>query len=131
MAEGAGWQKGKQLLICTAAHCVWNRLAADGKKQSLALTTPTDGPLPIHSAVFLLNRVRYYLKRYEDGTLRLMREVDGGASTLLADVGEFQLQYLNKEGRTTTDSREVVRVRVTIWVGQERSVLVRDIAIRI
>ena len=129
--EGAGWPKGKQLLICTAAPCAWNRLAADGRKQALALTTPTAEQLPIHSAVFVLNRVRYYLKRYEDGTQRLMREVDGGASTLLADVGEFQLHYLNKEGRVTTYLREVVRVRVTIWVRQERSILVRDIAIRI
>ena len=27
--EGAGWPKGKQLLVCTAVHCAWNRLAAD------------------------------------------------------------------------------------------------------
>ncbi len=128
--EGAGWPKGKQLLLCTAIHCAWNRLAADGRKQALTLATPTVEQLPMHSAVFLLNRVRYYLKRHDDGTLRLMREVDGGASTLLADVGSFQLHYLNKEGRMTTDSREVVRVRVTIWVGQERSGLMRDIAIR-
>ncbi len=130
VAEGAGWPKGKQVVLCTAVHCAWNRLAADGRKQSLTFVTPTAEPLPIGSAVFLLNRVRYYLKRQEDGTLRLMREVDGGASTLLAGVGNFQLLYLNKEGRVTTDSREVVRVRVTIWVGQERSGLMRDIAIR-
>lgn len=128
--EGAGWPKGKQLLLCTAVHCAWNRLAADGRKQALTLATPTAEQLPMRSAVFLLNRVRYYLKRHNDGTLRLMREVDGGASTLLADVGSFRLHYLNKEGRVTTDSREVVRVRVTIWVGQERSKLMRDIAIR-
>ena len=128
--EGSGWPKGKRLLLCTAVHCTWNRLAVDGRKQALTLAAPTAEQLPMRSAVFLLNRVRYYLKRHDDGTLRLMREVDGGANTLLADVGSFQLHYLNKEGSVTTDSREVVRVRVTIWVGQERSKLMRDIAIR-
>ncbi|MGZ8383860.1 MAG: PilW family protein [Nitrospira sp.] len=128
--EGAGWPKGKQLLLCTAVHCVWNRLAADGRKQVLTLATPTAELLPTRTAVILLNRVRYYLKRDDDGTLRLMREVDGGASTLLADVGKFKLHYLNREGRLTTDVREVARVRVTIWVGQERTSLMRDVAIR-
>ena len=128
--EGAGWPKGKQLLLCTAVHCVWNRLAADGRKQTLNLTTPTVELFPSRTEVILLNRVRYYLKRHDDGTLRLMREVDGGASTLLSDVGEFELRYLDRDGHFTTDSREVARIRVTIWVGQERSRLMRDIAIR-
>jgi hypothetical protein len=86
--------------------------------------------LPIRSAVFLLNRVRYYLKRQDDGAVRLMREVDGVASTLLADVDNLQLQYLNTEGRMTRDTREIVRVRVTIQMGQTSSRLMRDIAIR-
>ena len=94
--DGAGWPKGKQLLVCTAVHCAWNRLAADGRKQTLTLATPTAEQFPVHSAVFLLNRVRYYLKRQDDGTRRLMREVDGGASTLLGDVSSFRLQYFNR-----------------------------------
>ena len=127
---GAGWAKGKHVLLCTAVHCIWNRLAADGRKQALLLATPTAEQLPTSSAVFLLNRVRYYLKQQEDGTRRVMREVDGGASTLLADVASFQLQYVNKEGRVTSDSREVVRVRVTVEMSQKNSKLTREIAIR-
>jgi prepilin-type N-terminal cleavage/methylation domain-containing protein len=128
--DGAEWLKGKQVLLCTAAHCAWNRLAADGRKQELLLTTSTAEQFPARSAVFLINRVRYYLKRQDDGAMRLMREVDGGASTLLADVGRFQMQYLNKDGNTTTDSREVVRVRVTIQAGRQGLILMRDISIR-
>jgi len=127
---GAGWSKGKQVLLCTAAHCVWNRLAADGRKQALPLVTPIAEQLPVGSAVFLLNRVRYYVKRQADSTIRVMREVDGGASTLLVDVASFQLQYLSNEGRATNDAREVVRVRVTIEMDQKSSRLMRDIAIR-
>ncbi|MCC2640445.1 MAG: exported protein of unknown function [Nitrospira sp.] len=128
--EAAGWPEGKQLLLCRSERCAWNRLAADGRKQSLTLATPIAERLPMNSAVFMLNRVRYYMKRHEDGAMRLMREVDGGASTLLGDVGGFQLHYLNKEGGVTTDSREIVRVRVTIQVGRQGSMLTRDIAIR-
>ncbi|WHZ24143.1 MAG: hypothetical protein OJF47_003255 [Nitrospira sp.] len=128
--EGAGWPKGKQLLLCTAERCAWNRLAADGRKQQLTLVTSVTERLPMHSAVFLLNRVRYYLKRDNDGTMRLMREVDGGVSTLLADVGGFQLHYVNREGLVTTDLREIVRVRVTIQAGRKGSMLAREVAIR-
>jgi len=127
---GTGWPKGKLVLLCTAVHCAWNRLAADGRKQQLALATPTAEQLPVRSAIFLLNRVRYYLKQQEDGRLRLMRDVDGGVSTLLADVERFQVEYLNREGRITSDTREVVRIRVTLDMGQKSLDLVRDIAIR-
>jgi prepilin-type N-terminal cleavage/methylation domain-containing protein len=127
---GAGWPKGKLVLLCTVVHCVWNRLGADGRKQQLALATPTAEQLPMHSAIFLLNRVRYYLKQQEDGRLRLMRDVDGGASTLLADMESFQVQYLNREGRRASDIREVVRIRVTIEMGAKNVQLTRDIAIR-
>ena len=128
--DGADWPKGKQVLVCTSSHCSWHRLAVDGRKQALTLTTPTPEQFQEKSAVFLLNRVRYYMKRQSDGMLRLMREVDGGASTLLGDVSEFQLQYFNRDGHVTTDVREMVRVRVTLQVGRQGSLMSRDIAIR-
>jgi prepilin-type N-terminal cleavage/methylation domain-containing protein len=128
--EGAGWSKGKQLLLCTAERCAWNRLAADGRKQQLTLVTSVTERLPMHSAAFLLNRVRYYLKRDDDGTMRLMREVDGVASTLLADVEVFQLHYVDRTGVETTDAKETVRLRVTIQVGSKGSMLTREVAIR-
>ena len=64
------------------------------------------------------------------GFLRLMREVDGGVSTLLSDVRRFQLRYFNRLGNVTDDAREVVRVQVRIEVGTQGLVLSRDIAIR-
>ena len=128
--EGAGWPKGKQLLVCTAVHCAWNRLAADGRKQALTLATPTAEQFPMRSAVFLVNRVRYYVKRQGDGSMRLMRDVDGGASTLLGDVGRFELQYLDKNGSVTADVREVVRVRVAIQAGRQGSTVMRDVGVR-
>lgn len=128
--DGADWPKGKQVLLCTAVHCAWNRLAADGRKQTLMLTTPTLEQYQAKSAVFLLNRVRYYVKRPDDGTMRLMREVDGVASTMLSDVRGVQLQYFNRRGGMETNARDVVRVRVTIQGGRQGSTLSRDIAIR-
>ncbi len=128
--DGADWPRGKQVLVCTATQCAWNRLATDGRKQILTLATPTTEQFQAKSAVFLLNRVRYYVKRQDDGTRRLMREVDGGVSTLLGDVSGFQLQYFDRSGNVTTDVRGMVRVRVTIQVGRQGSRLSRDISIR-
>ena len=92
--------------------------------------TPIGEPAPIRSAVFLLNRVRYYVKRQDDGVLRVMRDVDGGSSTLLGDVRRFELQYLDRNGAVATEVGEVVRVRVTIQAGRQGSMLLRDVAIR-
>ena len=127
---GADWPKGKQVLLCTAAHCVWNRLAAEGRKQTLLLMTPTLEQYQPKTAVVLLNRVRYYVKRSDEGTQRLMREVDGVASTVLNDVSDLQLQYFNRSGGVVNDGRDVVRVRVTIQVSRQGLRLSRDIAIR-
>ena len=128
--DGADWPRGKQVLLCTAARCAWNRLAADGRKQTLMLMAPTSEQYQAKSAVFLLNRVRYYVKRLDEKTGRLMREVDGIASTVLSDVSGVQLQYFTSSGGIATDARDVARVRVTIQVGQQGSMLSRDIAIR-
>ncbi|MCW5800164.1 MAG: hypothetical protein LZF60_90052 [Nitrospira sp.] len=128
--DGADWPKGKQVLLCTATHCAWNRLAADGRKQTLTLMAPTLEQYQPKTAVVLLNRVRYYVKRSDEGTQRLMREVDGVASTVLNDVSGVQLQYFNRNGGMTNDARDVVRVRVTIQAGRQGSKLSRDIAIR-
>ena len=128
--DGADWPKGKQVLLCSAAHCAWNRLAADGRKSTLMLMAPTSEPYQVNSAVFVLNRVRYYVKRQDDGTQRLMREVDGVASTVLSDVRDFRLQYFDRSGGLITVARDVVRVRATIQLGQAGSMLSREIAIR-
>ena len=129
--DGADWPKGKQVLLCTAAHCVWNRLAADGRKQTLMLLSPTLEQYQPKTAVLLLNRVRYYVKRSDEGTQRLMREVDGVASAVLNDVSDVQVQYYNQSGGMANDARDVVRVRVTIQAGRQGLRLSRDIAIRI
>ena len=129
--DGADWPKGKQVLLCTAAHCVGNRLAADGRKQTLMLLSPTLEQYQPKTAVLLLNRVRYYVKRSDEGTERLMREVDGVASAMLNDVSEVQVQYFNESGGMANDARDVVRVRVTIQAGRQGLRLSRDIAIRI
>lgn len=128
--DGTDWPRGKQIVLCSATHCAWHQLASDGRKHVLTLVTPPTEQFQIHSAVFLLNRVHYYVKPQGDGLLRVMREVDGGVSTLLGDVRQFQLRYFDRDGRVTEDMREVVRVEVTMGVGTKGLVLSRDIAIR-
>ncbi len=128
--DGADWPKGKQVVMCTATHCAWNQLASDGRKHTLTLAMPPAEPFQARSAVFLLNRVRYYVKPQGDGMVRLMRDVDGGTSTLLSDVRRVHLRYFNRHGGVTEDVREMVRVQATIEVGTQGATLSREIAIR-
>ncbi len=129
--EAAGWGRGKTVVLCTFERCMENRLSADGRKHEVSLATPLIAPLPAGSGIFLLNRVRYYVKTDEGGTVRLMRDVDGGASTLLGGLTKFSVDYLTRLGTPTGDPRSVAHVRITVEVGAHGPVLTRDIGLRI
>ncbi len=128
---GADWPKASR------CSCAPQRIVSGivcwlpkGRKQTLLLMTPTLEQYQPKTAVVLLNRVRYYVKRSDEGGQRLMREVDGVASTVLNDVSDLQLQYFNRSGGVVNDARDVVRVRVMIQVSRQGLRLSRDIAIR-
>ena len=129
--EAAGWAKGKLVLLCPAERCVENRVSAEGRKHELSVIAPLAQRLPVGTAVYLVNRVRYYLKRDDDGVSRLMRDVDGGVSTLLGGVMLVRFDYLNKEGVVTMDPRQVVLVRVTIAMEGNGPRLTRDVGLRV
>ena len=126
-----GLATGKQIVMCSAAHCAWNQLAAaDGRKHTLTLATPPAGTVP-GSECGVPTESRALLPQAPRGwNGPVDAEVDGGVSTLLSDVRGFRLRYFNRHGRETEDAREVVRVHVTIEMGMQRLTLSRDIAIR-
>ncbi|MBX3236974.1 MAG: prepilin-type N-terminal cleavage/methylation domain-containing protein [Nitrospiraceae bacterium] len=129
--EATGWGKGKTVVLCTFERCGENRLAADGRKHEITLAAPVTASIPAGSGLFLLNRVRYYLKVEEGGTFRLMRDVDGGASTLLGGITQFRLDYLTRQGTVTADPRVAAHVRITMGVGANGPLLTRDVGLRI
>ncbi len=68
----------------------------------------------------------------ETGRPRLMRMVDGVASTLIGDVARFHLTYVGRDGRVTTDPARVARVRLELaaGAGDGGSVIRQEIGLR-
>ena len=120
VGDGSDWPKGKRIVICSEQHCEEGRLARDGQKTTLSLTDPLTQVFPIGSTVTVTNQVRYYLGRDSRGKAALMRQVDGGASTLIGDVTRFALHYLGRDGKPTQDHIRVARVLIELAVGDGR-----------
>lgn len=130
VSDGSGWPKGKRIIACSEERCIESRLARDGQRFTLSLTGPLPEPLPAGSAVVVSNQVRYYLGAARTGRPSLMRQVDGGANSLIGDVRSFRLAYLDRDGRMTQDPAYVARVRVELAVGESPRAIVTEIGLR-
>lgn len=128
--DGSGWPKGKRIIACSAERCVEARLARDGQRFALSLAEPLTMDIPAGSSVSVSNQVRYYLGEARTGRPSLMRQVDGGANSLISDVTQFRLGYLDQEGRITQDPAQVSRVRVELTVGESPRGIVTEIGLR-
>lgn len=128
--NGSSWDQGKYISICTVDRCGTSRLAVDGRRSKLTVTTPMDQPFPVGSEVSISNRIRYYVSGFSDGKQSLMRQVDGGANTIIGDLAHFRLRYFDKEGMPTSHGESVSRIRIELGVGSDRSYLISEIGIR-
>jgi hypothetical protein len=128
--NGSNWHEGKHIVICSADHCAEGVLARDGRRTSLSLTTPLGVAFPAGSEVFVSNRLRYYVSASSDGKKNLMRQVDGGANTIIGDVTYFQLNYFNKQGQPTSDAASISRVRIDLKVGHDRQGVISEVVLR-
>ena len=81
--DGSGWGEGKTVIVCGPRTCESHRLARTGQRSELTLVEPVGAPIAAGASVEVRNHVRYYVKMNEDGTFKLMRMVDGGASVLI------------------------------------------------
>jgi Tfp pilus assembly protein PilW len=61
--DGAGWTKGKRILICASEYCAESRLAEDGQRRSLSLAIPIPQGFPAGSEVSVFNHVPYYVSK--------------------------------------------------------------------
>jgi hypothetical protein len=111
---GTGWPKGKRIVLCAGEQCAVHHLARDGRVRGLTLTSALTQAFPAGTALSVSNRVRYYLRSDQQGNTALMRMVDGGAGTLMGEIGLFRLSYLDGGGRPTLDPGQVLRVRVEV-----------------
>ena len=120
--QGRGWRKGKRVLVCEGHRCREGRLVRNGRSTTLTLSAPLDRTFPRGSQVLEANYVRYYVSPDNAGGFRLMRQIDGGASSLFGGVSQLNLTYLTKAGQVTTNGAQVARVRIHLELllgGQE------------
>ncbi|MDH4329896.1 MAG: hypothetical protein OEV77_15360 [Nitrospira sp.] len=128
--DGSGWGEGKTVAVCVARMCELHRLSRAGQRASLTLAEPVESPFPAGASVELRNRVLYYTKRDEQGSLRLMRMVDGGAGTLVAGLERVRFSYRDNRGRATSEPSHVKRVVVEIESSRFAHTVVREVGLR-
>ena len=128
--DGTGWGAGKTVLLCAPHVCETHRLARTGQRGQLVLVEPVGAMFPIGASIEVKNRVRYYSRRDESGTVRLMRMVDGGASTLFGGIGDISLSYRDSSGLVTSVASQVKRVVVEIRSERLIHRAVREVSLR-
>lgn len=114
VVDGSGWGKGKTIAICTNRLCETHRLSGAGQRTQLTLETAVKETFPAGASVELTNRVVYYTKTDEPGTMSLMRMVDGGANLLVGDLESVRFAYRDKRGREAVTPSEVAQVTLEI-----------------
>lgn len=127
--DGSGWDQGKYVMLCSPQQCESHRLARNGLRSQLSLVEPVGMNFGAGTSVEVSNRVRYYTRLDQPGTVTLMRMVDGGASTLIGPLQLVHFSYWDKDGRATAVPSEISRITIQLSFGQSRTVA-RDIALR-
>jgi Tfp pilus assembly protein PilV len=128
--DGRGWDDRKTIVACWAERCETLTLARDGQRHLLTIMQPLTGAIPSGASVSLLNRVRYYSRRDDKGILRLLRQVDGGASVLVRDIKEARFSYWDEIGQPVTQPALVKLVVVEVTMSDRGIREVREISLR-
>jgi hypothetical protein len=128
--DGQGWDDRKTIVACWAERCETLALARDGQRSLLTVTQPLTGAIPSGASVSLMNRVRYYSRRDDQGVLRLLRQVDGGASVLVRDIREVRFSYWDENGQAVTQPALVKLVVVEVMMSDQGIREVREISLR-
>ncbi len=128
--DGRGWDDQKTIVTCWSERCETLALARDGQRHLLTVTQPLTGAIPSGASVSLLNRVRYYSRRDGQGVLRLLRQVDGGASVLVGDIRAVQFSYWDENGQAVTEPAYVRLVVVEVTMSDRGIRAVRAMSLR-
>jgi hypothetical protein len=128
--DDSGWSEGKTVMVCGSVVCESHRLARNGQRGLLTLAEPVGMALPGGVSVEIVNRVSYYTRRDDAGGLKLMRMVDGGASTIIGDLRSARFVYQDGSGRQTAVPASVRRVSAMLISGHSAISFVRDVSLR-
>lgn len=128
--DGRGWGDRKAIEACWSASCEMLVLDRDGQRSLLTVAQPLTRAIPSGASISLLNRVRYYNRRDDQGVLRLLRQVDGGASVLVGNIREVRFSYWGESGQAVTEPTQVRRVIVEVTLSDQAIRAVREISLR-
>jgi hypothetical protein len=129
--DGRGWPKGKTVVICWSDRCDARILARDGQRAALTVSQPISTIIPVGASVTVRNTVRYYSNQDENGAVRFLRQVDGGASVLVGDIRAVRFSYWTEQGRPATRPGLIRLITVEIGLPGRSSPAVRDISLRV
>jgi hypothetical protein len=128
--DGSGWGAGKTVVLCGPQTCETHRLSRAGQRYQLTLAEPVGIAVPAGASIEVRNRLHYYAKRDEQGVLRLMRMVDGGASVLIGNLESVRFSYRDEQGFNTSIPSQVKRVIIEILPGPTARRIVREVSLR-
>lgn len=128
--DGSGWSEGKTVIICGHQACEAHRLSRSGQHYQLTLTEPVALSFLAGASVEMSNRVVYYTKRDETGTVKLMRMVDGGANVLIGDLDNLHFSYWDEHGQVAQQPSLVKRVVLEIESNHSLHRMMREISLR-
>ena len=128
--DGRGWGDRKTIVACWAERCETLALARDGQRHLLTIRQPLTRAIPSGAFVSLLNHVHYYSRRDGQGVLRLLRQVDGGASVLVGDIREVRFSYWDENGQVSTQPPLVRLIVVEVMMSDRGIRAVRAISLR-
>lgn len=128
--DGRGWPDRKLVQICWNEQCQHYTLARAGQRNLLTLVEPIAYAIPAGASVSVMNRLRYYSRTDERGSLRLLRQIDGGASVLIGNIEGVTLSYWNEQGMRTTHPALVRRIIIEISLPNRAVRETREISLR-
>lgn len=128
--DGSGWSEGKTAVICGHQACEAHRLSRSGQQHQLTLTEPVAVSFAAGASVEVSNQVAYYTKRDENGTVKLMRMVDGGANVLIGNLEELRFSYRDEHGHITQQPSLVKRVVLEIESNHYLHRMMREVTLR-
>ena len=128
--DGRGWDDRKTIVVCWAERCERLTLVRDGQRRVLTVMQPLTTAIPAGAFVSLLNHVHYYSRQDERGVLRLLRQVDGGASVLVGDIREARFSYWDENGQVSTQPALVRLVVIDVMMSGRGIRAVRAISLR-
>jgi hypothetical protein len=128
--DGRGWPDRKSVRFCWNDHCDQFTLARAGQRNLLTLVEPIPRVIPAGASVIVINRVRYYSRSDDKGVLRLLRQIDGGASVLVGDIEAARFTYWDEQGKATPQPAFVRRIIVEVLLPRHTLKAVRELSFR-